>query len=323
MIYNNGKDMKRYQVFVSSTYTDLKNERAAVLKSILKLNCFPAGMELFPSASVEQFEYIKKLIDGSDYYILVIGARYGEVRDGISFTEKEFDYAVSKNIPILAFLHEHPEDIPAKHFELDELKRQKLDKFREKVQDNRLVSFWNNSDELSAKVILSLENAISTIPRCGWEPALSESNIKIFNENTLLKEKNSNLIKRINRLEKELAFFNSEHIKNFNDTITIKGTHKNKKDCSFTITLKKLFLLWYPHVLDIQIDIQAKQYLEKDLEKHNNLVDFTLDQESYEMIKSIFSSMGVLAEFSQKMRIGYVEQIVVTNFGKSIWNTFD
>lgn len=52
--------MRRYQIFVSSTFLDLKKERAAVLESILQMKCFPAGMELFPSASMNQFEYIKK-----------------------------------------------------------------------------------------------------------------------------------------------------------------------------------------------------------------------------------------------------------------------
>ena len=52
--------MRRYQIFVSSTFLDLKKERAAVLESILQMKCFPAGMELFPSASINQFEYIKE-----------------------------------------------------------------------------------------------------------------------------------------------------------------------------------------------------------------------------------------------------------------------
>ncbi|WP_289301301.1 DUF4062 domain-containing protein [Sporofaciens musculi] len=96
--------MKRYQIFVSSTFVDLKKERAAVLESILHLKCFPAGMELFPSASESQFNYIKRIIDDSDYYILLIGGRYGDDSMGLSYTEQEFDYAAGKGIPILAFL---------------------------------------------------------------------------------------------------------------------------------------------------------------------------------------------------------------------------
>lgn len=51
---------KRYQVFVSSTFTDLKDERSAVIQTLMKMDCIPAGMELFPAMDEEQFEFIKK-----------------------------------------------------------------------------------------------------------------------------------------------------------------------------------------------------------------------------------------------------------------------
>ena len=38
---------KRYQVFVSSTYMDLIEERKEVSQAILKCDCFPAGMEIY------------------------------------------------------------------------------------------------------------------------------------------------------------------------------------------------------------------------------------------------------------------------------------
>ena len=82
-------DEVRYQVFVSSTFKDLKEERERVLRAILEQRAFPTGMELFPSADEERFEFIKREIDSSDYYILIVAGRYGSVaEDGISFTEK-------------------------------------------------------------------------------------------------------------------------------------------------------------------------------------------------------------------------------------------
>src|SRR4028119_2333406 len=101
---------KRYQVFVSSTFADLQEERAKVQKAIMQLDCIPAGMELFPAIDEEQLEFIKRIIDDSDYYLLIIGGRYGTVspKDGISYTEKEYDYAVSKGIRVIALLHKSP-----------------------------------------------------------------------------------------------------------------------------------------------------------------------------------------------------------------------
>jgi len=39
---------KRYQVFISSTFEDLQEERQEVMRALLELDCIPAGMELFP-----------------------------------------------------------------------------------------------------------------------------------------------------------------------------------------------------------------------------------------------------------------------------------
>jgi hypothetical protein len=95
---------KKYQVFVSSTYTDLQEERQEVIKALLELDCFPAGMEFFPSTDDDQWTLIKRIIDECDYYIIIIGGRYGSVTpEGISHTEKEYRYALETGKPIIAF----------------------------------------------------------------------------------------------------------------------------------------------------------------------------------------------------------------------------
>jgi hypothetical protein len=81
---------KKYQVFVSSTYNDLVQERAAIIRTLMELDCIPCGMEAFPAVDDEQFEFIKKIIDDCDYYVLLVGGRYGSTHeDGISYTQKE------------------------------------------------------------------------------------------------------------------------------------------------------------------------------------------------------------------------------------------
>jgi hypothetical protein len=64
---------KRYQVFISSTYADLKEERQHVIQTVIEANCIPAGMELFPAADEAQLAFIKRVIDDCDYYLLIIG----------------------------------------------------------------------------------------------------------------------------------------------------------------------------------------------------------------------------------------------------------
>jgi hypothetical protein len=56
--------MKRYQVFVSSTYEDLKEERNEVLQALLELDCIPCGMEYFPATDDTQWNYIKGFTSG-------------------------------------------------------------------------------------------------------------------------------------------------------------------------------------------------------------------------------------------------------------------
>jgi hypothetical protein len=169
--------MKRFQVFVSSTFEDLKDERGIVVENILKLEHIPAGMELFSASNDEQFKYIERVIDESDYYVLIIGNRYGSVdSDGTSYTEKEYDYAVSKGIPILAFLHSDPESLPSKKSEHDPEKRMRLNQFRKDVACKRMVSFWKSADQLSSEVMAALARAFRIHPRPGWERATNEKN---------------------------------------------------------------------------------------------------------------------------------------------------
>ena len=81
---------KRYQVFISSTFADLEDERKGVMEAIIELDCFPAGMEMFPASNKEQFEYIKSVIDESDYYVIIVAGGDGTIaEEGIRYTEKE------------------------------------------------------------------------------------------------------------------------------------------------------------------------------------------------------------------------------------------
>jgi len=50
VVQESGTMEKRYQIFVSSTYEDLRDERREVIQTLLELDCIPSGMELFPAA---------------------------------------------------------------------------------------------------------------------------------------------------------------------------------------------------------------------------------------------------------------------------------
>lgn len=94
----------KLQVFVSSTYTDLIEERQAAVEAILNAGHIPAGMELFKAGNESQLKTIYKWIDESDVYMLILGGRYGSVESnsGKSYTQLEYEYALSKSIPVFA-----------------------------------------------------------------------------------------------------------------------------------------------------------------------------------------------------------------------------
>lgn len=155
---------RRYQVFVSSTFKDLEKERMLLIQTILRKGYYPAGMEWFPGIDEEQFEYIKQIIDDSDYYVILLGGLYGTISpDGISYTEKEFDYAVKKGKKIISMVQENPINT-----EIDDERKIKFIEFHKKVINNRLVSFWNNQAELTSKFATSLEDTITKFPMQGW-----------------------------------------------------------------------------------------------------------------------------------------------------------
>lgn len=112
---------KREQVFISSTFKDLQEERRAVTQVLLQADAIPAGMELFPASDSQKFDLIKRVIDLCDYYVVIVGGRYGsvDVEDQLSYTEKEYDYAVERGIPVMAFLHSDPGSLTANQTELE------------------------------------------------------------------------------------------------------------------------------------------------------------------------------------------------------------
>ncbi|MEI7463491.1 MAG: DUF4062 domain-containing protein [Candidatus Taylorbacteria bacterium] len=122
---------KRYQVFISSTFMDLQEERQEVMQALLELDCIPSGMELFPAANDTQWEIIKKVISDCDYYLLILGGRYGSfASDGYSYTEKEYDFALEIGKPVLTFIHRSPGKIIASKTETTDLGKEKLKKFK-------------------------------------------------------------------------------------------------------------------------------------------------------------------------------------------------
>jgi len=148
---------KKLQVFVSSTYTDLQEERQAAVEAILDAGHIPAGMELF-KAGKSQMKTIRKWIDESDVYMLILGGRYGSIEEesGLSYTELEYRYALSKNMPVFAivlndsFLHLKAASKNANNI-FEKANLEKYANFKNYVE-HKIVKFVDNTDQISSVI---------------------------------------------------------------------------------------------------------------------------------------------------------------------------
>lgn len=164
---------RRYDVFVSSTYEDLVDERKEITQAILECDCMPVGMEMFPASDLKQWDFIKKVIDKSDIYLVIVAGRYGSISEDeygkrMSYTEMEFDYALRTGKPILAFLHKDINKLTRDKIEIDGEKIEALDNFRNKLRNSRMVKFFTNKDELKANALSSINYTKKQITTGGW-----------------------------------------------------------------------------------------------------------------------------------------------------------
>lgn len=164
---------KKYQIFISSTYKDLIPEREKVRDVVLSMYHFPIGMEMFNAADEEQWEIIRETIDSSDYYVLILGKRYGSTIPpgkpdaGMSYTEKEFRYAVSRGIPVLAFIKKDSA-VTADKMDTAPTLIAKLQALVNEITGSREADWFTNVDELGLKVTLALHKQMDRKKRPGW-----------------------------------------------------------------------------------------------------------------------------------------------------------
>jgi hypothetical protein len=184
---------KKFQIFVSSTYVDLIQEREQIIKACLEMGHIPVGMEMFSAADEEQWKIIQRQIDEIDYYVILIAHRYGSTTDeGVSYTEKEYDYAVSKGIPVLGFVIDDKAAWPADRVDQEEGKKISLINFKEKIK-SKLINFWSDKNELHGKFSIALMKAIANNPRPGWVKSEDAVGADVMKELSRLSSENSKL----------------------------------------------------------------------------------------------------------------------------------
>lgn len=164
---------RKLQVFISSTYTDMRDERQAAVEAILSAGHIPAGMELFAASDESQLATIYRWIDDSDVFMLILGGRYGSIepKSKKSYIELEYEYAASKKKPLFAavidnaYLEAKIRDRGSSATE--STYGEKLAAFRKTVTE-KMCRFFEDTKDLKLIVLESLLNYDKYEWLLGW-----------------------------------------------------------------------------------------------------------------------------------------------------------
>ncbi len=293
---------KKYQVFIRSTYADLIEERRKILDILLMGDCIPAGMEAFVATDVEQFEVIKKIIDLCDYYVLIIGKRYGSVdpTTGKSYTEMEYNYAKEKGIPVLVFAIDDSIELDEQKVEQDPVKIEKLKLFREKAMANRLASIWKDSADLAGKLAVSIMRAKSEINRPGWQRAVDYDEASLRREIMVLKVKNEDLERKLHNANNTIESLTKQDDIAFDDCeIKIDyyyyADNLFRRNSSKLTNLPTIFSVIATEMMDVSItensvsDVIKKKIIGSD--------SFFSDHQLVKRILNQFRALGLVNSF--------------------------
>ena len=293
---------KKYQIFISSTYTDLIEERKKVRDTILNMLHFPVGMEVFGAADEEQWEIIKDTIDSSDYYVLIIAHRYGTIISegpdaGISYTEKEYRYAKEKGIPILAFLMD--DSVAVTLDKIDSEHKEELQKFKKDVQGSRLIEYWKTADDLAQKVSISLHKQMDRKKRPGWIRAnsfdIEESHAQLLEMNRKiqsLESENKSLQEELNAYKNQNTREPSLGVTMTVDTSDDKFCHldyaiQNEKKALRGLKVKNVTMMEeikqkYKKISINDFPIDLRQYAEEsEIDDYNNSLPTNEELQNY------------------------------------------
>lgn len=311
---------KRYQVFVSSTYEDLQDERKEVMQALLELDCIPAGMELFPASNDDQWTLIKRVIDDCDYYLLIIGGKYGSTNDeGISYTQMEFEYALGSGKPIISFLHKHPENIPSGKSEQDSSKKEKLIAFKEMVK-KKLVKFWETPQELGSVVSRSMVRLIKDYPSEGWIKSSDSVDEASLQEIARLQKENAALKAQLKTISTSPpkgteAFSQGDDKVDISFSFQGRDSNENLYSCnsSLSFTWDDLFETIAPYMIDECSETTMISALNTLIQKYSKKIGtqstfrnlkklsfFNIHADSYNQIKVQFKALGLMCLSNRK-----------------------
>lgn len=267
---------KKLQVFVSSTYTDLIEERQAAVQAILDAGHIPAGMELFKAGNDSQLKTIYKWIDESDVYMLILGGRYGSIdsKSGKSYTQLEYEYALSKDIPVFAvvlsqsFLTEKINSLGLTET-IEQISPDKYHAFKSLVM-SKIIREVDDCKDITITIHSTLNEFMNEFNLTGWVRNNKENDsIELLKENNQLIRENSTLYKQIQKLQEQLNANSNTQFGNYSFDTLVKllqnkifdiPSQYTKKDKNITINALDFFIFYfYTFVTGISNELNSSE----------------------------------------------------------------
>lgn len=158
---------KRYQVFISTSSAEMQPERIILSQTLVGMGFFSWGLEQRTPLNTA---FARRQIDDCDYVVILLGSQYGEQSvSGVGYMHLEYIYAVTKQKPIIVFMHEDPASRdPSLHDAKPEL-QEKFKEFRQLLQQEADQVFcYRTLRDLEMAVRLNMPQMLERYPVSGW-----------------------------------------------------------------------------------------------------------------------------------------------------------
>ena len=254
---------KIYSAFISSAFTSLEDERNSVINVLLDFRILPIGMEHFTVSTSGEFSDIEELIDDSDFLIMLMGARYGSCdENGVSWTEREYKYALQKEKPIIVIIcDELIKNIEKDKSELTEDELKQVD-FCNRINFARRVS-----DKLDIQTIISQFLHTYNFAKCiGWSRI----------ENINLSEKKIKEWQDAHRAFDISGNWYHVHLSEYDDTYIRVGTIKIEQD--FTPDNYTTFIAQGNNYDVLYYDTQNEAIIEDKMKSSHFTAEYTMKE---------------------------------------------
>ncbi len=139
-------------VFISSTYVDLKDYREEVWKLLENYDVNVLGMEKFGARKETPLETCLNEVERADIYIGIIATRFGslEPESNKSYIQLEYEKALEQKKEILIYLVDDEAQIKVKAIDFEQHK--KLENFKQLLKEKHTVDFFKTPQDLSNRL---------------------------------------------------------------------------------------------------------------------------------------------------------------------------